>query len=54
MLSKFSFINFCSDHDDLLFEINDGDYADGTLNEDELLLSDEGEDNLFNYLERRD
>lgn len=33
-----------SDHDDLLnFEIGDGEYADGTLNEDELLLSDEGE-----------
>jgi hypothetical protein len=32
-----------SDHDDLLnFEIGDGEYGDGTLNEDELLLSDEG------------
>ncbi|KAL7013695.1 hypothetical protein ACKWTF_015533 [Chironomus riparius] len=30
------------EHDDLLnFEIGDGDFADGTLNEDELLLSDE-------------
>lgn len=37
---------FFSDHDDLLnFEIAEGDYADGTLNEDELLLSDEGKGN---------
>lgn len=35
--------NCFSEHDDLLnFEIGDGDFADGTLNEDELLLSDEG------------
>ena len=39
----FKLFNY-SDHDDLLnFEIAESDFADGTLNEDELLLSDEGE-----------
>ena len=33
-----------SENDDLLnFDIGDGDFADGQLNEDELLLSDDGE-----------
>ncbi len=41
-LRKF-FIFIFSDNDDLLnFDIGDGDFADGQLNEDELLLSDEG------------
>jgi hypothetical protein len=39
-----SFFSAFRDHDDLLnFEIGDGEFAEGTLNEDELLLSDEGE-----------
>lgn len=34
---------YLSEHDDLLnFEIADGDFTEETLNEDELLLSDEG------------
>ena len=40
---------FFSENDDLLnFDIGDGDFTDGQLNEDELLLSDDGKMSTLN------